>query len=59
MAVIGFVILLSGVISGYFAAARIPALLTFILPVGIPVPPSAIPARLEDGHWLRRLASPR
>jgi uncharacterized membrane protein YccC len=47
MAVIGFVILLSGVISGYFAAARIPALLTFTLAVSIPVPPSAIPARLE------------
>src|SRR2546429_7870055 len=47
MAVIGFLILLSGVISGYFAAARIAALLTFILPVSIPVPPAAIPARLE------------
>ena len=47
MAVIGFVILLAGVISGYFAAARISALLTFILPVSIPVPPSAIPPRLE------------
>jgi uncharacterized membrane protein YccC len=47
MAVVGFVILLAGVISGYLAAARIPALLTFILPVSIPAPPSAIPARLE------------
>ena len=47
MAVVGFVVLLSGVISGYFAAARIPALLTFILSVSIPAPPSAIPARLE------------
>jgi uncharacterized membrane protein YccC len=47
MAVVGLLILLSGVINGYFAAARIPALLTFILPVGIPAPPSAIPARLE------------
>jgi uncharacterized membrane protein YccC len=47
MAVVGFLILLAGVISGYFAAARIPALLTFILPVSIPAPPSAIPARLE------------
>jgi uncharacterized membrane protein YccC len=47
MAVVGFLILLSGVISGYFAAARIPALLTFILSVSIPAPPSAIPARLE------------
>jgi uncharacterized membrane protein YccC len=47
MAVVGFLVLLSGVISGYFAAARIPALLTFILPVSLPAPPAAIPARLE------------
>ena len=47
MAVVGFLVLLSGVISGYFAAARIPALPTFILPVSIPAPPAAIPARLE------------
>jgi uncharacterized membrane protein YccC len=47
MAVVGFLILLSGVISGYFAAARIAALLTFILPVSIAAPPAAIPARLE------------
>jgi uncharacterized membrane protein YccC len=47
MAVLGFLVLLSGVISGYFAAARIAALLTFILPVSIPAPPAAIPARLE------------
>jgi uncharacterized membrane protein YccC len=47
MAVVGFLILLSGVIGGYFAAARTAALLTFILPVSIPAPPAAIPARLE------------
>jgi uncharacterized membrane protein YccC len=47
MAGVGFVILLSGVISAYFAAARLPALLTFILPVNLPAPNSAIPARLE------------
>src|SRR2546426_1732371 len=47
MAVLGFMILLSGVISGYFAAARIAALLTFIVPVSIAAPPAAIPARLE------------
>jgi uncharacterized membrane protein YccC len=47
MAVVGFLILLSGVISGYFAAARIAALLTFILPVSIAAPPAVIPARLE------------
>jgi uncharacterized membrane protein YccC len=47
MAVVGFLILLAGVISGYFAAARFPALLSFILPLSVPAPPSAIPARLE------------
>ena len=47
MAVVGFAILLSGVINGYFAAAATPALLTFILPVTIPVSSSEVPARLE------------
>jgi uncharacterized membrane protein YccC len=47
MAVVGFVILLSGAISGYFAAARTAALLTFIIPVALPGAPSTIPDRLE------------
>jgi uncharacterized membrane protein YccC len=47
MAVVGFAILFSGVINGYFAAAATAALLTFILPVSIPAPMSAVPARLE------------
>jgi uncharacterized membrane protein YccC len=47
MALVGFVILFSGVINGYFAAAGTSALLTFILPVTIPVPFSDVPARLE------------
>jgi len=47
MAAIGFVILFSGVISGYFAAAATPALLTFILSAMVPAPASALPARLE------------
>jgi uncharacterized membrane protein YccC len=47
MAVVGFAILFSGVINGYFAAAATPALLTFILPVTIPVSFSEVPARLE------------
>ena len=47
MAVVGFLILLSGVMGGYFAAARTAALLTFIVPVSISAPPAAIPARLE------------
>jgi uncharacterized membrane protein YccC len=47
MAVVGFVTLFSGVISGYFSAGATGALLTFILPVTIPAPNSAIPDRLE------------
>jgi uncharacterized membrane protein YccC len=49
MALVGFAILFSGVINGYFAAAATPALLTFILPVTIPVPFTEVPARL--GGW--------
>ena len=47
MAVVGFVTLLSGAINGYFAAASTGALLTFVLPVTLPAPSSAIPDRLE------------
>jgi hypothetical protein len=47
VAVIGFAILLSGAINGYFAAASTSALLTFVLPVTISAPLSEIPARLE------------
>ena len=47
MAVVGFVTLLSGAINGYFAAASTGALLTFVLPVTLPAPNSAIPDRLE------------
>jgi uncharacterized membrane protein YccC len=47
MAVVGFVILFSGVINGYFAAAGTSAILTFVLPVTIAAPMSAVPARLE------------
>jgi uncharacterized membrane protein YccC len=46
MAVVGFVTIFSGVISGYFAAASTGALLTFVLPVTIPAPNAAIPDRL-------------
>jgi uncharacterized membrane protein YccC len=46
MAVVGFATLFSGLISGYFAAASTGALLTFVLPVTIPAPNSAIPHRL-------------
>ena len=48
--VVGFAILFSGVISGYFAAGGFPALLLFIIPVAFPGPASAVPARLEG--WL-------
>ena len=47
MAAIGFAILFSGAINGYFAAAGTPALLTFVLPVTLAAPASEIPARLE------------
>ncbi len=46
MAVVGFGILFSGVINGYFAAGGTAAILAFILPVAIPAPVSAIPWRL-------------
>jgi hypothetical protein len=45
MALIGFAILFSGVINGYFAAAGTAALLPFILSATIPAPVSALPAR--------------
>src|SRR5438093_5307847 len=47
MAIVGFGTLFSGVINGYFAAAATGAILTFVLPVTIPAPNSAIPDRLE------------
>jgi hypothetical protein len=47
MAVVGFAVLFSGLISGYFAAGATGALLTFVLPVTIPAANSAIPDRLE------------
>jgi hypothetical protein len=50
MAVVGFAILFSGVINGYFAAGATSALLTFILPVTVPGSFSEVPARLEG--WL-------
>src|SRR2546422_2943990 len=44
MAVVGFAILFSGAINGYFAAAATSALLTFILPVTSSAPFSEVPA---------------
>ncbi len=47
MAVVGFTILFSGLINRYLAAGSFAALLSLILAVNIPAPPSAIPDRLE------------
>ena len=47
MAIVGFAILFSGVINGYFATAGTAAILTFVLPVTIAAPMSDVPARLE------------
>jgi uncharacterized membrane protein YccC len=46
MAVVGFAILLSGMINGYFAAGTTAAVLVFVLSVSVPAPVSAIPDRL-------------
>jgi uncharacterized membrane protein YccC len=47
MAVVGFTILFSGVINRHIAAGSFAALLSFIISVNVPAPPSAIPDRLE------------
>src|SRR2546421_3884528 len=47
MFVVGFVVLFSAVIGGYFVAGGTAALLTFVLPANLPASPSVIPARLE------------
>ena len=47
MAVVGFAALFAGAINGYFAAGSTAAILTFVLPVTIPAPNSAIVDRLE------------
>ena len=46
MAVVGFVVLFSGIINGYLAAGANAALLSFILPVLVPADTSDIPWRL-------------
>jgi uncharacterized membrane protein YccC len=46
MAVVGFAILFSGVINGYFAAGGTAAVLVFVLSVSVPAPVSQIPWRL-------------
>jgi uncharacterized membrane protein YccC len=46
MAVVGFAILFSGAINGYFAAGATAAMLTFILPVTLAADASVIPDRL-------------
>jgi hypothetical protein len=44
--VIAFAVLFSGIVSSVIASATTPLLLSFILPVTIPGPPSQIPARV-------------
>jgi hypothetical protein len=46
MAVVGFGVLFSGVVSSVLAGATTSLLLAFILPVSLPVPASAVPDRL-------------
>jgi uncharacterized membrane protein YccC len=46
MAVVGFAILLSGMINGYFAAGTTAAVLAFVLAVAVRAPVAAIPDRL-------------
>jgi len=49
MLLVGFVIAFSRVFGGYVAAAQTGMLLSYVLAVSIPAPPSAIPARV--GGW--------
>jgi hypothetical protein len=58
MAVTGFVILLAGVINGYFAAGGTAAILAFVLAVSIPVPVSVAGWRLRRTGWPARPAQP-
>ncbi len=46
MAAVGFTILFSGLINGFFAAGGFAALLAFILSTNVPAPVSAVPERL-------------
>jgi uncharacterized membrane protein YccC len=50
MAVVGFAVLFTGVLSPLVSAGAIAALLTFVLPVAVVATPSEIPARLAG--WL-------
>jgi uncharacterized membrane protein YccC len=44
-AVVGFLVLFSGALGGYFAAGGLAAMITFVLPVSLAAPASAIPDR--------------
>jgi uncharacterized membrane protein YccC len=46
MAVVGFAVLFSGIVNGYFAAGANSALVAFVLPVMVPAPAADIPERL-------------
>jgi uncharacterized membrane protein YccC len=56
MALVAFAILFAGVVSSVLAGATTSLLLAFILPVALPAPPSAIPARVA-GWGLAAAAS--
>jgi uncharacterized membrane protein YccC len=56
MAAVGFVVLFAGVVSSVLAGATTPLLLSFILPVSLPGPASAIPDRVA-GWGLAAAAS--
>lgn len=58
MAVVGFLILFSGVLSAALAGASRAALLAFILPVMVPVPLAEIPARWAGWTLATALAVP-
>jgi Fusaric acid resistance protein-like len=47
MAIVGFTVIFSGVVSSVLASASVSLLLAFILPVSLPGPASQIPDRLE------------
>ncbi len=58
MAAVGFIVLFCGVLSAAMAGATRAALLTFILPVMVPVPASEIPSRWAGWALAAALAVP-
>ena len=54
---VGFLILFSGVINGYFAAGGTAAVLVFVLSVTVPAPMPEIGGGWRAGGWPRPSAS--